>query len=164
MHSQTVVDSSFRFSTLVSRSSVIGIVPLRYLVPVLCSRISLLNNFPKANPVVEETMKMEKAVKFTCTQELIRRTLNSHLMGSNPSRNRTNPTLSILQRFRSYVIGDTLYSFLQSRDNFDYGSSRNSLEMDLPASEDSKNGDAPQFLFAEYCGFFAIGVSMMWTW
>ncbi|KAG0647438.1 Nucleoside transporter FUN26 [Hyphodiscus hymeniophilus] len=57
-----------------------------------------------------------------------------------------------------------LYTSLQPTDQSDYGSLRDSSDLELAESEGSKDEIGASFSWAEYCSFFAVGISMMWTW
>ena len=59
-----------------------------------------------------------------------------------------------------------LYTRLSPDWNLSYGHLENTLDTELAETEDSKEEDdhGPQFSWVEYCCFFAIGMSMMWTW
>lgn len=57
------------------------------------------------------------------------------------------------------------YSPLHPEWAMSYDSLENAPDVELAETDDSKDDDpGPPFSWLEYCSFFAIGMSMMWTW
>jgi hypothetical protein len=77
-----------------------------------------------------------------------------------------NATHLIHTKFESDIMNSTFYhSQGLPEDHKDYGSFRNSANIYPTESEDTEAQETDSsFSWAEYCSFFAIGLSMMWTW
>jgi hypothetical protein len=82
------------------------------------------------------------------------------------SRKMSEPMLSIPAKIESEIMNNTIYSSLHVADMYtDYGSLRSSVDNESAENEDPKEEyHSAVFSWSEYCRFFAIGMSMMWTW